>query len=85
MEEHTVGNRSNESVYGRGAVEEHAGRHGLLPHEVTGRNDQALSEGAKLGDTLPKNTGIGSETSYGYPYMIVYTIHLLLVRGKLSR
>lgn len=32
----TVCDCAYEAVNGRGAVEEHTGRHGLLPHEVTG-------------------------------------------------
>ena len=40
---HTVCDGSDESVHGCGAVEEHAGGHGLLPHEVA--NIRAVGAG----------------------------------------
>ena len=40
----TIGNGGNESVHRRGAVEEHAGRHSLLSHEVTG--ETGLEDGS---------------------------------------
>ena len=33
---HTVCDGGDESVHGSGAIEEHAGGHSLLPHEVAG-------------------------------------------------
>lgn len=82
-EKHTIGDGRDKTVYGCGAVEEHAGGHGLLPHEVTVDTSETPPKHSSALYT-PQDTRVGCQSGDRNADMVIYSVHLLLVRRKLS-
>ena len=81
----TVCDRAYEPVHGCGAVEEHTGRHGLLPHEVAAGDHWWDSQKSTVDTDAPQYSRIGRQASNRNPDMIIYSVHLLLVGRELSK
>jgi len=78
----TVGDGGNETIGRNRAVVDHSLSHGLLTHEITKRYIRTCEQTVR--DPIPQHTSIRCQPCDRNSDVIIYAIHLLLIRSQLS-